>query len=152
MLKTGTFWVFFFPALKPLTVLFPALKPLTVLINDWDKYLFIYQIFQPWVRCDTKLIFKWSTASLNSEFSFSKTDCLNKAKEPSSYLPNPYTTSRMWYKNQFLKGIQLVQNQSFIKAKEPSLPYIWPIAGKRRDRFMSFSRGISIKAKVNSLV
>ena len=39
--------------------------------------------------CDTRTIFKWSTAGLNSEFSFSQTSYLTKPKEPSLsyYLP-----------------------------------------------------------------
>ena len=45
--------------------------------NLEDMYTFLL-----WVRCDTRSIFEWSTASLNSEFSFSLTDCLTKAKEP----------------------------------------------------------------------
>ena len=32
---------------------------------------------------DTRSIFKWSLTGLNSEFSFSKTSCLTKAKESS---------------------------------------------------------------------
>ena len=38
---------------------------------------------------DIRLIFKWSLTDLNSEFSFSKTSCHTKVKEPSlpSYLP-----------------------------------------------------------------
>ena len=38
---------------------------------------------------DTRPIFKWSLTSLNSEFSFFKTNCFNKAEEPrlAYYLP-----------------------------------------------------------------
>ena len=40
-------------------------------------------------ECNTRSIFKWSTAGSNSVFSFSQISCLTKAKEPSLpyYLP-----------------------------------------------------------------
>ena len=41
----------------------------------------IYQTPLPWAGYDTRLIFKQSKAGLNSEFSFSKTDCLIKARK-----------------------------------------------------------------------
>ena len=49
----------------------------------------IYLTPQPWIEYDTKSVFKWNTASLNSEFSFSYTDCLTRDKEPNVlfYLP-----------------------------------------------------------------
>ena len=41
------------------------------------------QLYVPWVEYDTKSIFKRNTAGLNSEFSFSQTGWLTKAKEHS---------------------------------------------------------------------
>ena len=51
----------------------------------------MYLLTNPSTRagCDTRSMFKWSLTGLNSEFSFSLTGCLIKAKEPDlpHYLP-----------------------------------------------------------------
>ena len=55
-------------------------------LKDIDIYLSIYPNLSAWVGYDTGSMFE---RSLNSEYSFSKTSCLAKAKEPSLpyYLP-----------------------------------------------------------------
>ena len=41
----------------------------------------MYPTSLPWARCNTRSVFKQSKAGLKSEFTFSKTGCLSKAKE-----------------------------------------------------------------------
>ena len=52
-------------------------------VNKHFSNLYIYPTPSPWAGCDTGSIFKQSTTGLNSDFSFSQTDHLNKLKEPS---------------------------------------------------------------------
>ena len=46
-------------------------------------YVRVQLIPLPWIRCDTRSIFKWSIDNLNSEFRLFLTGCLTKAKEHS---------------------------------------------------------------------
>ena len=45
-------------------------------------HICIYPTPTSWAECDTQSTFKWNTAGLNSEFSFSKIGCLIKSREP----------------------------------------------------------------------
>ena len=51
----------------------------------------IYLTSAPQAGCDTWTIFKWSKAGFHSKFSFSKTGCLTKTKEPSRPYNLPIT-------------------------------------------------------------
>ena len=94
-LEIYIYWTF---ALVPSNVwIFPKwIKKLNLLFTTWSKQnkrkkwmewkcVYIYSIPPPQVGCDTRSIFKWRSADLNTEFSFSLTGCLIKAKEPSLY-------------------------------------------------------------------
>ena len=60
-------------------------------------YIYIYIYTHPFARagCDSGSIFKRSLTDLNSQFSFSWTGCLTKAKEPSLLYYLPIAQGRM---------------------------------------------------------
>ena len=62
--------------------------------------VFIFPKPPPQSRCNSKSIFRESKASLNSEFSFSKTGCLTITKEHSV----PYYISIAW-REQIYSGL-----------------------------------------------
>ena len=63
------------------------------ILTQWHltaNWVYIYMTLLPQAGCDTRWIFRQNKAGLNSEFSFSKTGCLTKAKKHSLsyYLPS----------------------------------------------------------------
>ena len=52
-------------------------------------YIYVFIIPSAQTECDKRSIFKWNLTGLNTEFSFSLTDCQTRAKEfsLSNYLP-----------------------------------------------------------------
>ena len=91
----------------------------------WYVCIYIYTNPSLQVRCDTRSIFKWSTAGLKSEFSFSETDCLTKAKETSLPYYLPIVEESKWI-YAFLKGTKGNAN-SFIKDLNsgPLFHFLW---------------------------
>ena len=76
-------------------------------------YIYIYQPHRSG-RILHKVNFKRSLTGLNSEFSFSKTNCLSKVEEPS--LPNylPIAGTRILRFIPFLKVLMLIEMQSVL--------------------------------------
>ena len=72
----------------------------------------IYTILSLQVGYDTKSIFKRSKARLNSEFSFSLTCCLTKAKEPSLSNDFPITG---WRRDGIMSFLREWNTNSFVK-------------------------------------
>ena len=99
----------------PALLFYFSLFDLHVLIQNLTHlFLYIYfshYIFNPtlpsWRGCDTRSIFKWSKASLNSVFSFSSTGCCTKAKKNQSTLLFTYHGNRFML---FPKGISMKGN------------------------------------------
>ena len=63
-------------------------------------------------RCDTRSVFKWSLTGLNSDFSFSKTGCLTKAKETSLLCYLLVAGGRIIWFILFLRALVLCEMQS----------------------------------------
>ena len=67
------------------------------------------------MQCNARSISQQSIKDLNSEFSFSKTSCHTKFKEPSLfyYLPIGERGKNIWLYT-FLKGIKAMRNKQVV--------------------------------------
>ena len=64
-------------------LVFSVLSVINSFLQEDYQCRYIYPTRTPKSALDTRSINKWSKSGLNSEFFFSKTGCLTKAKEPS---------------------------------------------------------------------
>ena len=147
-----------FESLKQIFLVWPLVLSLGIISKVCFELSYAcYPTPPPQTGCNTRSIFKQSASDLNSDFPFSQTGCLTKAKESNlpNYLPiarkvlftNPsaqagYDTRSIFKRS--LTGLNsefsFSQTSCLTKAEEPSPSYYLPIAGGRIRGFIPFPR------------